>query len=212
MADPYAVPAALRMRYQAITEITDRVCLETLNDEYADLSRKMAAALARKRPSPIERGQIDVWACAIVYALGRINFLFDRSEELHLTADELCDCFGVKKSTAGNKAGLILDTLKIGVLDPRWLLSDLVEESPLTWMVKLSNGIIIDVRYASRELQEQAFGLGLIPYIPADRVQPAPPPPQEAEPPLPPPSKEFGTCKPKSKKIIGEDETASLDF
>jgi hypothetical protein len=38
-----------------VAAITDRVCAEHLDDEYAVLCRKATAALARKRPSPLLR-------------------------------------------------------------------------------------------------------------------------------------------------------------
>jgi hypothetical protein len=38
----------------------------------------------------------------------------------------------------------------------------------MVWMLNV-NGIMMDVRYAPREVQEIAFQKGLIPYIPADR-------------------------------------------
>jgi Domain of unknown function (DUF6398) len=60
----------MRKRYEAITEITDQFCQQHLNNEYADLSRKMAAALSRMRPSPLESGRARSWAAGIVYALG----------------------------------------------------------------------------------------------------------------------------------------------
>lgn len=66
------VPRKMRERYEAITGITDEFCQEHLNEEYADLSRKMAAALSRKRPSPLESGRARSWAAGIVYALGRV--------------------------------------------------------------------------------------------------------------------------------------------
>jgi hypothetical protein len=39
------VPRKMRERYEAIIGITDEFCHEHLNEEYADLSRKMAATL-----------------------------------------------------------------------------------------------------------------------------------------------------------------------
>ncbi len=66
MANPYSVPKALQVRYEQITALTDRVSAELLNEEYADLARRMAATLARKRPSPLEKGTIAVWACSIL--------------------------------------------------------------------------------------------------------------------------------------------------
>ena len=41
---------------------------------------------------------------------------------------------------------------------------------PLIWMVGI-NGLSVDIRHAPRHLQESAFNKGLIPYIPADRMQ-----------------------------------------
>ena len=84
------VPLALRPTYAAIVSQIEAVCREHLNDEYAGLSRKLAAALARKCPSPLARGKPEIWACAIVYALGTVNFLFDKSQSPYMRADELC--------------------------------------------------------------------------------------------------------------------------
>ena len=45
----------------------------------------MAAALCRKRPSPLASGQPRTWACGIVYVLGQINFLTDPSTQPFMT-------------------------------------------------------------------------------------------------------------------------------
>jgi hypothetical protein len=60
--------------------------------------------------------------------------------------------------------------LKIHQLDPNWTLPSRLDDNPMVWMLE-ANDLIIDVRQASRELQEIAFKKGLIPYIPADRKQ-----------------------------------------
>ncbi len=60
-----------------VAAITDRVCAEHLDDEYAVLCRKAIAALARKRPSPLLRGEARTWAAGVIYTLGMVNFLMD---------------------------------------------------------------------------------------------------------------------------------------
>lgn len=162
------IPKAAQPAYDAITTLTDQVCAELLDEEYADLARRMTAKLARKRPSPLLRGTMSVWACAIVHALGRINFLFDKSSTPYLSADELCAAFGVSPSTAATKSKMILDLLESMPCDPQWTKQSLLGENPLVWMLELSNGLVIDVRHAPREIQEQAFEMGLIPYIPVN--------------------------------------------
>jgi hypothetical protein len=72
-----------------------------------DGARAMAAALCRKRPSPLASGQPRTWACGIVYVLGRINFLDDPSFAPHMTTAQLCAGFGVGESTVHAKARVI---------------------------------------------------------------------------------------------------------
>jgi len=144
------------------------VCNQHLNSEYAELARRLAATLARKRPSPILRGKPEIWACAILYALGTVNFLFDKSQTPHMRADELCAVFGVSQSSGANKAKLIRDMLKMYQLDPNWCLPSRVDENPLIWILQV-NGMMVDIRHMPREVQVIAFEKGLIPYIPADR-------------------------------------------
>ena len=61
--------------------------------------RALVAKLARKRPSPLLRGDLRIWAAATIYTVGSVNFLFDRSQPLHLSGDDLSDLTGVPKST-----------------------------------------------------------------------------------------------------------------
>lgn len=154
--------------YKAITALTDSFCEQYLNDEYAVLCRQLAAALARKRPSPLVRGTPKIWACGIVYALGAVNFLFDKSQTPHMRADELCEAFGVSKSSGASKAKAIRDLFNMIQFDPDWCLPSLVDKNPLIWMIQV-NGLIVDVRHMPREFQEIAYRKGLVPFIPADR-------------------------------------------
>ncbi len=162
------VPAVTQPFYATIVALIDPVCERYLDDEYAQLSRQLAAALARKRPSPIVRGRAEIWACGIVYALGTVNFLFDKSHEPYMRADELCAAFGVSQSSGSNKAKLIRELFGMFQLDPRWCLPGRVDDNPMIWILEV-NGLLVDVRHMPREVQEIAFQKGLIPYIPADR-------------------------------------------
>ena len=163
-----SVPKAMQSTYTAVTELTDTFCRQHLNDEYAALCRTAAAALARKRPSPLLRGRLEIWACAIVYALGTINFLFDRSQKPYMSAEDICAVFGVSKSSGANKAKVVRNTLDMSQFDATWFLPSRLAESPIAWLIEV-NGLIVDARYIPRKLQEIAYRKGLIPYIPADR-------------------------------------------
>jgi hypothetical protein len=63
--------------------LTDPFCAGRLDAEYGALIRRLIAKLARKRPSPFERGDLRIWAAASNYAVGSVNFLFDRPRIRH---------------------------------------------------------------------------------------------------------------------------------
>jgi hypothetical protein len=161
------IPIAMQPRFQEIITLTEMLCNEKLNTEYALLCKELAAALARKRPSPLNGGQAKTWACGIVYAIGFVNFLFDKSQNPHLRADELCSWFGVASSTGGNKAKQIRDMLRITQFDSKWMLPSRIEDSPIVWMISV-NGLIVDARHLPRPIQEEAYRKGLILYVPRD--------------------------------------------
>ena len=164
-ADGYEVPRRMRERYKAVTEIADEFCQQHLNDEYADLSRRMTAVLSRKRPSPLESGRARSWAAGIVYALGRVNFLSDDSREPHMTMSELCEKIGVSQSNASSKSREIWYRLGLMQFHPDWCPPSMLEDNPLVWILEV-NGLPVDVRMMPREVQEEAYRLGLIPYVP----------------------------------------------
>lgn len=161
-----SVPAALRATYEPIARVIDDVCAKRLNDEYKTLAHRLGAALARKRPSPLARGKPEVWACGILYALGTVNFLWDKTQTPHMRADELCKACGVSPASGSAKAKQIRDMFDLFQMNPDWTLPSMVEKNPLTWMLSV-NGFLMDIRDAPLGAQIAAYEKGLIPYIPA---------------------------------------------
>jgi hypothetical protein len=125
----------------------------------------MAAALSRKRPSPLESGRTRSWAAGIVYALGRVNFLSDDSRERHMTMSDLCEKIGVSQCNASTKSREIWKRLDLMQLHPDWCVPSMLDENPLAWMIEM-NGLPVDVRMMPREVQEEAYRVGLISYVP----------------------------------------------
>jgi hypothetical protein len=170
MSDPNVVPrhndrtlpAALRERVATITVITDRVCEEHLDDEYAALSRTLTVRLARKRPSPLDRGEPRIWAAGVVYTVGSMNFLFDKSQPPYVRADKLAEHVGVVQSTMANKSARIRSLLGLSWYEPELNRRAILEQNPFAWMVTV-NGTPFDARTLPDEIQEEARRLGLIP-------------------------------------------------
>jgi hypothetical protein len=160
-----SVPKEMQERFDEITRLTDAFSQERLNEEYAQLCRELTATLCRKRPSPLVRGNANTWACGIVHALGLVNFLYDSSQKPHVPSGQIAESFGISSSTMQTKSKQIRDLLGMYQFDPDWTLPSMVDQNPLIWTLQV-NGIIMDVRHMPRELQEEAFHKGLIPYIP----------------------------------------------
>ena len=157
----------MKAKFDEITALTDPLCREHLNEEYEQLIREATAALCRKRPSPLVRGRIDIWACGIVLAVGHANFLADSTQDPHMSSAKVCDALGVKQTTGTSKAALVRSMLRITRFDPNWYLPSRLDSNPVVWMIEV-NGLIVDARYIPREIQEIAYEKGFIPYIPGD--------------------------------------------
>jgi hypothetical protein len=112
------VPAALRGRVAPMLVIADRVARDHLDEEYRDLARTLLGRLARKRPSPLVRGDERIWAGTVLYALGQLNFLFDPRSTPHMTGDALAATVDVPQQTLANKAKVVRDLLRLRPLDP----------------------------------------------------------------------------------------------
>jgi len=164
--DDLNVPRALRPDVEEIVALTDELCVERLDAEYARLCAALVARLARKRPSPLLRGDLRICAAATIYTVGSVNFLCDRSQPLHLTGDELSDLTGVPKSTMANKAKQIRGLLGLGRLDLEFCRRDMIERHPSAWYVQV-DGLIVDARMLPVALQDECRRRGLIPDLAA---------------------------------------------
>jgi hypothetical protein len=164
----HTVPAMVTPRFDEIVGLIETVCLAQLTQEYATVARKLAAALARKRPSPLLRGHGRTWACGITYTIGTVNFLFDPTQQPHVRGSDLCAFYDVSQSAGAAKSREIMRVFDIVPLDPRWSLPSRLADNPLVWMISVK-GVVVDIRMMPRDLQEQAYELGLIPFVPAAR-------------------------------------------
>ena len=128
---------------ERLNEIKDLVlafCEEHLDEELYGYALELCDMLGRKRKISITRGKKEIWAASIIYVIARLNFLFDPESEFFLSADTVCDFFGAKKSTVGNKATQIEKACNLG-LGAEGLCSP--EISDALTLVELPNGLVI---------------------------------------------------------------------
>ena len=129
-------------RQSEISELLQAFCSAKLNEEYLELAEKLLAKMSRKRYVPFETGKVEIWAAAIIHALGMINFLFDKTQTPHVTHQEIHDFFGTKKASVGNKSKEIRNMFKIEYFDDEFSTRKMLANSPYNRFVVLSNGMI----------------------------------------------------------------------
>lgn len=128
---------------QKLIEMTGGFCDECLDEDYKQLCEKLIRKMSRKRNVPFLYGRIEIWAAATVYAIGSINFLFDKSFEPYATADDICNYFSTSKSTTSRKAKVIRDIFKLGYYDEEFSTTYMRDNNPFSNLVMV-NGLIID--------------------------------------------------------------------
>ncbi|MCL2877050.1 MAG: DUF6398 domain-containing protein [Betaproteobacteria bacterium] len=160
----------MRDTYDEIASLVSEFCGEHLDSEYEALCLRLLEKLCRKRPSPLLAGKPETWAAGVVYAICANNYIFSKDNPFHMAADDIAADFNLAASTAGNKASQIRKMFDIHPMNSEWLRSDLAEENPALWMLKV-DGFIVDFRLMPIEIQSLAFHKGLIPFVPADRIE-----------------------------------------
>lgn len=132
----------IKEKEEKLLEMTSTFCARKLDDDYALLCEKLIKKLGRKRDVPFQRGKPEIWAAAVVYALGSINFLFDKSFEPYVTPEEISDYFGTKNSTVSNKAREIKDLFNMWHFNPEFSTQRMTENNPFNNLVMVDGFIV----------------------------------------------------------------------
>jgi hypothetical protein len=107
-----------------------------LDAEYFELSKNLLMKLGHKRNVPFLRGRPNIWAGGIIYAIGTINFLIDKSNESYISASEIADYFNASKSTIASKSRTIKKLTNIDIFDPEFSTQDMKDNFPSHFPVK----------------------------------------------------------------------------
>lgn len=146
--------AATQEVRRQLVEATTTFCDEYLDEDYKQLCEDLIAKLSRKRTVPFMSGQVKTWAATIVYALGQINFLFDKSFEPYVTPAELCAFFGVGMSNASRKATELRRSLGLREFDPEFSTAQVQGSNPMKDMVMI-DGLIVPISMLPPEIRDR---------------------------------------------------------
>ena len=197
------IPDKFQEAFVAVVELTDAFCEQYLDEDYRQLCEEMAVVIYI-RELPSQRDKPASWASGVVHAVGWVNFLHDPDRSPHMTSAQLAEGFGVSKGTMMTKSKIIRDKLDITTLDPDWCTPAMLVDNPLVWMFDVG-GFVIDIRDTPRQVQEEAYREGLIPFIPADKQEPEPEPATGIKIIEFPSNKQNETSRPKTPQKLKDD-------
>lgn len=126
-----------------IEHLIEQCCDKMLNDYYLEICLQVKDDYLALLPEGMNRGKPEVWAASIIWAVGSINFLSDKTFPPYATLTDICTFFKTKNSTVGNKAGQIREILDMHYLNINYLLEDSSIISTLTSMRVTENGFIV---------------------------------------------------------------------
>ena len=133
---------AVRDKQSQLQALTSEYCRANLDDEYDELCRQLIAKMARKRDVPFLSGRLEIWAAATIYAIGTINFLFDRDTQPYVHQSSICEHFGANQTTVGQKSKRIRDMFKMGPFGSEFVTQERHRANPFNRMATV-NGMIV---------------------------------------------------------------------
>ena len=129
------------IKHQLIS-LTGGFCNKNVNEEYANLCEALIQKMARKKSVPFASGRVEIWAAAVVHAIGSINFLFDKKTKPYSTPDAISEYFGTSKTTVTQKSKLIRDMFKMTYWDSEFSTQHMQKQNPYANM-GLVNGFLV---------------------------------------------------------------------
>jgi hypothetical protein len=144
----------IKQKKEALIKMIDDFADRYLDEDYKMLCRKLIDKMSRKKQVPFLSGRLEIWAAAVVYALGQINFLFDKSFEPYVSATDLCNYFGTSQSTTSQKAKIIRDMFKMRYFDEKFSTKRMLRENPLNEFLMI-DGLVVPVSTVIRILEEK---------------------------------------------------------
>ncbi|MCM3740360.1 DUF6398 domain-containing protein [Oceanobacillus luteolus] len=132
-----------------LLKLTMTFSKEFLNEEYENVIEKLINKMARKREVPFLTGRIEIWAAAVIHAVGTVNFLFDKSTQPYVAATDIYSYFDTKQSTTSQRSKQIRDMFKMTYFDSDFSIESVKQSSPFNNLTQ-SNGFIVP-QYMEKE-------------------------------------------------------------
>lgn len=134
----------IQEKQEKILVLIQQFCTAHLDEECYEISERLVKKMGRKRTVPFVSGQVEIWAAAVIHAIGTVNFLLDKSSKSKpsTSVEEINAFFGTKKTTTGGKSKIIRDLFKMTYYDKEFSTKALQASSPFNNLM-MFNGLIM---------------------------------------------------------------------
>ncbi len=129
-------------------------CKKHLDDDYLRLCNKLFNDLFESDDEIFNRGKENIWAAAIVWAIGSVNFLGDKSFDPSASLSDVCNYFKVKTSTVGQKASRIREWFDMDYFNDYYQREDSQISGLLKSLVMIEDGFIVPRDLPDNESEE----------------------------------------------------------
>ncbi|NJY63595.1 hypothetical protein HC174_12655 [Salinimicrobium sp. CDJ15-81-2] len=143
----------IKAKEALLIALTNDFCIQQINEEYAELCQRLIKKMGRKREVPFKRGKAEIWAATVIYTIGSINFLFDKSFEPYIESKRIHDHFGTKSSTITNKAADIKKMFDLWYYNPEFSTGAMLDNNPMNNLVMVDD-LIVPVNSLPEDMQE----------------------------------------------------------
>lgn len=109
--------STLLKRAEEIKEILNDFCDSYLNEDYKVISNRLCEAIIEKDESLLIRGKSTAWACGIIHAIGSVNNLFNKDNDIYIKAKDLYENLQVSSSTGLNRSKQIQSLMNMSEED-----------------------------------------------------------------------------------------------
>lgn len=141
-------------RQSEIKSLFENYCNQHLNKAYLEVITNIFDDLIEQDEDVFKRGDVAIWAAAIVWAAGSTNFLGDKTFEPYATLSDVCSFFGVNNSTTGQKAGKIRAWLDIDQFGEDYMIEGSPVASLLNSYILNEEGFIVPASWLEDSEEE----------------------------------------------------------
>ena len=147
------IPVEKRERFSEVAALLEQFGQAHLDPELTEFTQELWRRVCRRQTMDCRRGKPAIWAASVVHVIARMNFLFDRSQPVHVSFDTICASFQANKTTVGSKASELERALHLRQhSEPGLCRREFMDDFTT---VQLSNGMIDSLGMAKK--------MGLVP-------------------------------------------------